>query len=354
MADLFINDGGDARLEDENGDVVARFDESAGEWQLNATDVQGVGALDAQSVSTDSLSFGISSRPITNFEQETWSVPGDYNTIQAALNDLPLWIRYPIVIDVADGTYSEHLVVPPFIASYIWDDGSTGGTETIPLIISGNATTPSNVVIESIVTNGAVGGQTVVQVFGLHARNSIQIGDELAAFGAFGTFEAEFGNVGITDAGNTITNAVMSNGSNVSIGNIDVGADLVSYVGHTKHNGQIIVQQGSTVSGSTTNHVWVESGGGYIASPDVAATGANGFADDAPRFGHIYNYGTGTVYWPVSAGTTTFGNQVSFDEEILADPGNVSPTIDPTTESPDRSVVVEIDGSVYELPAYLR
>jgi len=90
MANLYVNDGGDARLEDENGNVVARFDESVGEWQLNATNVSGVGAVDAQSVSAvESLS---KNEPVHNVKHPDYGAVGDGSAddtqaIQDALND---------------------------------------------------------------------------------------------------------------------------------------------------------------------------------------------------------------------------------------------------------------------------
>jgi hypothetical protein len=86
-------------------------------------------------------------------------VPGDFPTIQEALDAMP-WILGDAgyTVNVSDGTYDEHVVIPPVMASR-WN--AMGG-EDVSVSITGNNSSPENVQINSITAEQVIGDLWIV------------------------------------------------------------------------------------------------------------------------------------------------------------------------------------------------
>lgn len=94
----------------------------------------------------------------------TVTVPGDYSTIQAAINDCAKNLRHEYIIDVDSGSYDEDIVVRGVgNQGTTGPEGSTGGfgAEGEPGIIQiiGDTNSPSNVTITSAFAAGCTGTQ---------------------------------------------------------------------------------------------------------------------------------------------------------------------------------------------------
>ena len=67
----------DLELQDINGNVIAKWDETAGQWDLNNNSLTGINAIDAGSANVVSLSGNLVSRPedIDNLEGNVYLEP---------------------------------------------------------------------------------------------------------------------------------------------------------------------------------------------------------------------------------------------------------------------------------------
>jgi hypothetical protein len=305
-----------------------------------------------ESVNTDNGRIGTgASRQLTNNDWVTVNVPNDYATITDAANDVgPLLTRHPVRVEVEPGTYDEDVVIRPGIRQQVNEDLSG---ETHPFVIAGQGADHTDTVVNSVWAEG-VGAAPTVRCYRIGANAANPYDNEDAAFAAYGCNELELMECGLVDAGNFIDKAMHAYGSGLSVSGFDLGADIARRAIWTKHNGSAYVQPGTDVTGSVTEEVIRNGSPLPITLPDISATGGTAFVGDL-KSGMVINYETGETWFPNrSAGEVIIKDQVNFDGIVLKNPDTVSPTNDPTTQAPDTMITWEIDGSVYEVPAYTR
>ena len=79
----------DLELQDINGNVIAKWDETAGQWDLNNNSLTGINAIDASSANVVSLSGDLVSRPedIDNLEGNVYLEPDGTDPATVLEND---------------------------------------------------------------------------------------------------------------------------------------------------------------------------------------------------------------------------------------------------------------------------
>jgi len=170
-ADLLDFSGNDFDVTNPTGsEVTATIDDSGIDHsQTTGTRTHSGDDLTPDLLTTGDLSVGKSanvtgnSRPfITDSNVSVMVDAGggqDYTTIQDAVNDIPLVVRHKYVINVANGTYNEDVVIPQIITGNVVPNASSlgPGDEFGLVSLNGDPTTPSNVVVDSITATGGAG-----------------------------------------------------------------------------------------------------------------------------------------------------------------------------------------------------
>lgn len=194
---------------------------------------------------------------------------GDYESIQAAINnEVPWLVQHPIDIKVTGGTYDEDVLLPPYMSN--WAEQSDRG-ERIPIQITGNTNSPSNVKVKSFMATGGIG---VTQVRGIEFTGASSYDNENTAFSVYNTNRVGLIDCNIKTGGNAMT---AYNGELCAVRvNVDGGGWGVK----VKHNGQYWESGGGT-SGSVSGPAYDMDDGtikfnhkdsGHISgSPTVAA-----------------------------------------------------------------------------------
>lgn len=237
------------------------------------------------SVTTEELSIGSSgysanSRPAISNEDKVVTVPGDYSTVQAAVNDCPMYLRHEYKIDISDGTYNEDVVVPPVIAG---DFNGQADQEFGRLEIYGNTGDRTAVELDSFVATGCGGA---VNPFITHitflADNPHD--NESTSVAIYGCNQSAVASLGF---GANVTNGVLAYGSEVVVNDLNLGSGNLSHAVTTKHGGSAHLKTG-TVDGSVTDSL-LQPSSGYIQykSANMNATGT--LVEGTGTDGHVWD-----------------------------------------------------------------
>lgn len=193
-------------------------------------------------------------RPLVSTESRVLVVPNESDTIRAALNAVPLVLRHEYVVSVADGTYDEHLVVPPVLAGH---PNSRADQERSGLEVYGNGEAPERVRVNSLTISGCTGTVNPF-VSGFTFRRANPFDDEDTAVIAYGTTETGLSNLRIrtaADRSDPIRVAVKAyGGTSMKIAGLDLGDRQVRRGLVTKHQGTILHKQGR-ITGRATDAV---------------------------------------------------------------------------------------------------
>ena len=168
------------------------------------------------------------SRPLVSTGSISVSVGsgGDYDSIQAAIeNEFPWLIRHKVNINVSDGSYDEHVVVPPYIANWTESPTQSSKGERVPITIEGNQSSPSNCQIGSFTVSGGVG---TMQLRGFEFTSNTEAGgldNESAHVANYHT--DKLGLVNCQSGGSAKRFIIAYNGRVATRQNIDAG-DLTS------------------------------------------------------------------------------------------------------------------------------
>ncbi|UPV76663.1 hypothetical protein M0R89_19215 (plasmid) [Halorussus limi] len=212
---------------------------------------------------------------------------GDYESIQAAINnEVPWLVQHPIDIGVKGGTYDEDILLPPYMSNWA-EQGDRG--ERIPIQITGDTNSPSNVKVNSFMATGGVG---VTQIRGIEFTGVSPYDDENTAFSVYNT-----NRVGIIDCNiNTSGNAMTAYNGQICAVRVKVNGG--GWGIKVKHNGQYW-ESGSGVSGSVSGKAYNMDDGtikfnhkdnGHISgNPTVAA-------DKSHDGGFVLDEGKGRLY----------------------------------------------------------
>lgn len=237
-----------------------------------AADALTAGRLNAANATVGEGEFG--DRPLVSTERRVLSVPDDYDTIQAAIDDVPLVLRHEYVVAVADGTYDEHLSVPPVIAGH---PKERSDQERSGLEIYGNSENPERVVANSLTISGCTGAVNPY-VSGFTFRRANPYDDEDVAVIAYGTTETTVANLRIRADRSTPLRAGIKayGGTSMKVQEVDFGDGQCRRGLATKHMGEIFHKEG-LVEGRLLEHVFFPVAGTiHFTGDNVTATGEQG------------------------------------------------------------------------------
>ena len=309
--------GGGGAFEDTDGDGVAELQDD--HVDLLGGDLRGVAAAE---VGTDPQRSLVSNSPVSV------TVPGDYDTIQAAIDDIPLNDRHKYDISIDDGDYAEDLHIKPGLTQRV-PEGETAERTQIRII--GNSTTPSNVTVNSLFVDSLQG--MGLHVKGIEFTSTTPFDNEgtaIAVYGCPGRVLIDTCNVAGTQ-----TAAVLSYASYVTADGVDFGGQ--DHAGEAKHGGRLTIRQATgsfssigllarrsdstgcivDSSGLTNNGTdWVDSRGGFAwvdartAGQPVAAIGEGGMrmaAYEAGDFAEQYSLAPSTTGSQTTTSTSYTG-----------------------------------------------
>lgn len=201
------------------------------------------------------------------------TIPGDYETIQDAVNDIPQILRHRYILDVDIGydASTEDVYVPPTVSprKTILESG-----ETTALRIFGTDKTD----IGSIMVDGVTGMGLRISDFNFTGSNPNT--NEDSAVGIYGCGgRVQISNCTFDDAADAVM-GVTSYSSNTTFTDCDLGTGLTTG-GQSKHGGKIMAQE---LTGSV--EVGLRNNGGVLAhlqnSPNLSYSNADVVSDRGP------------------------------------------------------------------------
>jgi hypothetical protein len=255
---------------------------------------------------------------------------GDYDSIQTAIeNEFPWLIRHKVNINVSDGSYDEHVVIPPYVANWTESPTQSDKGERVPITIEGNQSSPSNCQIGSITVSGGVG---TLQLRGFEFTSNTKAGgldDESAHVANYHT--DKIGLVNCQSGGSAKRFIIAYNGRVATRRNIDAGYGNVEEYVKVKNNGQYQTGGGSSVSGNVTANAYVvDNGIVHFNSHDASSlTGNNGlvrqFSGPQNDGGFAYDEGNGRMWLAGEArGIVVRDTSTGAESEIVVNNGNVT------------------------------
>ncbi len=255
---------------------------------------------------------------------------GDYDSIQAAIeNEFPWLIRHKININVEDGSYDEHVVVPPYMANWTESPMQSDRGERVPITIEGNQSSPSNCQIGSFTVSGGVG---TLQLRGFEFTSNTSEGgvdNEGAHVANYHT--DKLGLVNCQSGGSAKRFIIAYNGRVATRRDIDAGNGNVQEYVKVKNNGHYQTGGGSSVSGTASSIAYVvDNGIIHFNSHDASTlTGNNGlvrqFSGPQNDGGFAYDEGNGRMWLAGEArGIVVRDTSTDAESEIVVTDGNVT------------------------------
>jgi hypothetical protein len=236
--------------------------------------------LNASQVAGTDLTVGgdaaYGNRPLVSTEERTLNVPSEYETIQAAIDAVPLVLRHEYAIVVNDGTYDEHLSIPPTIAGH---PKSRSAQERSGLEIYGNSEEPSQVTVNSLTISGCSGAVNPF-VSGFTFRQANPFDDEDVAVIAYGTTETTLSNIRIRtgpDRSQPLRAGIKAyGGTAMKVQSVDFGDGECRRGFVTKHMSRILHNEG-LIEGELREYVfWPVAGDIHFNGDNVSANGRQG------------------------------------------------------------------------------
>lgn len=277
-------------------------DEGYGLYTQDDARVEGDLEVD-ESISTDGAGIGgatglnpsADNRPIISNEDRTISVGDDVETIQDAVNQVPIYLRHNWVIDIPDGTYEEDVFVPPILNERGDEGGNVGEVARQNLQLVGNRSDPSSVKIDSLYISG-VGNAAGVQAFGIEFQSDNPYDDEdfvIAVYGGNGF--ASIADCAIAGG----THGIISYNATLSINDVDFGVDVLPGFGvKIKYDGFAYVKE---AHGNVGARAYETGGPGWIKfnGDNSTLTGDDGLVREsagASRKGTVADYSTSEMW----------------------------------------------------------
>lgn len=264
------------------------YNESA--WNGNTTVPTKNALRDVLQTKAD-LNFGWANRPLYSVANRTITVgaTGEYATIQEAVNQIPYFLLHPYRINVQDGTYNEDVIIGPITGIRI----RTGSTESVPLIISGNAATPANVKVNSVFFAGVNGDYFGLNGFEIQDENPYD--NERAGISVYGSREVAVDNIVFAGGHRGITsyNSHVMIGDNVNFGSSVLTGDAMV----AKRHGTIVVDPASSnITGNVQGYAYQAQTGRVDFNSNLASvTGTAGLVHPV-GFGQVYDSHTKKEY----------------------------------------------------------
>lgn len=261
-----------------------------------------ISPVNNESVSTEEAVIGEETPyPFVSNIHTTVTVPGDYDTIQAAVDDAPKHNRHEYIIDVSDGHTEGHVQ----IRGHSQEGFSTGNRgfgaagENYQIQILGNKSDPSQVKIDSLTAVGCKGVETP-QIWGVRFQGVANPDyDEANCVGFSGCDEVFLGDCQFRNPNSDAAEAVQVYGSGAHIRRVDFGTDVFSDAIVLKRISKVSTKDNT---GSVTgNHFRVEQLG--TAFEENSGLGEN---YNLERGGEVRRMDDGTVHH--YGGTVSYGD----------------------------------------------
>lgn len=182
-------------------------------------------------------------------------VPSEYNTIQDAINEIPLYIRHPIRIYIDNGVYNEDLLIPTVILDRIKIDSKL---ETEMIIIIGNNTNPELVSINSITAQGVNG--VSFKISGFNITNTSPYDNENCGVCLYGG--QTYTLVDSVFSGGDI--GLLAYGASVDVNGVNWGNNVLNTAIKSKEDSRIMIKDNPS-TGSVNEYAY-DLQDGYIST----------------------------------------------------------------------------------------
>jgi len=246
---------------------------------------------------TDYATAGSPPRRLVSTADRQLAVPGDFETIQAAVDQLPLVMRHKWDITIAPGVYDEDVIIPPFFGEW----ARPGQDERVPVQITGDREQPSNVSIGSLFATTVL-GTIPVQFRGLQINRATPYDDEQTGIGIYGC--SEVGLVDLTFGAGV--NGIHSYNSQIMLRNVDFGENVLDGNAVTVKHGGFAYENidddeptsgtvGATAYNALSGRIWV-------AGDRSTLTGESAVSK---RGGMVWNYDNQSAYDPENTPVST-------------------------------------------------
>ena len=235
-------------------------------------------SIDAESVTvgaTPGPSGEFGSRPLMSRGSRYIRVPDDYETIQQAVNQIPIINRHNQVIDIDSGTYSEDVVIPPVIAADVSGQPNglntnvqIGGSDGLARVNSVTVVNPSGVV-----------------AIGLHDIAPMQLNpysDEYAVIAVYGGGgQVYMSNLVFDQFIDDLAQGIMAyGGAKVRADDCDFGNGNIRVAFKAKSQGELYVRR---ASGAVIDYPYSVAGGSINFS-ESSLSGGQGVAETIRGF----------------------------------------------------------------------
>lgn len=249
-------------------------------------------------------------RTLVSTQDREIVVPRDHDTIQEAVDEIPLLMRHKLDVVIEPGEYDEDVIVPPFIGEW----ARPNQKELVPVRINGNQDDPSQVTVNSLFATSAI-GTIPIQFRGLQVRGTNPYDNEDTGIGIYGCTEVGLVDVAFVSGHNGVT----SYNSQVMLRNVDFGSKVLDGKAiSVKHNGLAYENPGveeptsGTVGGAAYN---AKNGNIWFASNHSSLSGSPLIKTD---LGFVYDFDQEASYGPEQL---SFRNQRVNDNSVLANAG---------------------------------
>lgn len=320
--DLQINANGELEWVDPNtGDYTAGSDHdhsatgSGGDTirpSVVGTDTDRVDSMHAAATDVTESTIGtatiddatINERRVAPDTTRTVTVPGDYATIQDAVYAVIGIVQRAndVTISIADGTYSEDVLIPPFLSE---GDGSERDFPDSTLQLIGDDATPSNVQVSSLTALNSHGRSNPI-VRGVEftgATNPYSGADYTIESG--GAQDLSIRSCSFTT---DVTRAARAYGGGLDIRGCDIGTENVNTFVEAKRDGYVVAQDNT---GDATNYAYRTEGGTiHVLSTDAVGGERQNFR------GSLHDASTDQVYSP--DGATHNVEEINVENSALA------------------------------------
>lgn len=217
---------------------------------------------DSGTLSGPSAKTGIPNRKLVSEQDRTITVGEDVETVQEAMNEIPVLLQHQYDIDIPAGDYSnEDVTVPSYITQEHHADADAGGG----VWVTGDATTPTNVTIGSLYIVHASGKRPFI-LEGVEITSGHPEADRSASFQYAGPSAMIIRDCTFSDADGT--RAIMCYGGKVTTkGTVDLGVDNYSFGIMVKNYGcfhDSCNANGGDLTGNCTNRAYSANGHGTV------------------------------------------------------------------------------------------
>ena len=318
---------------------------------MKATPFKGEGATPLGSAGYDNIrddiekvkqlrELKLAGRDIISTHNRTISVgtSGEFQSIQEAINQVPLILTHKYIINIEAGTYDEDLIIPPIITA-----GSTSASEiegaVASLKVQGISGTATDLKIKSLQIITPLGASTPI-IANMSITNKEPTSDENTAISVYGGGHALFDNIDFSE-NNIADVGIMIYGSSASVQKIILGNNKLDTGFYLKHGGKL-THIGGEISGSTNKYIFNSGGGGIATFLGAQMTATAGIAIAETLTGLIIDNDNEKIY-----NISKFSKDLDLEAHDLTTTGDITggQLIQSTSSSTSPMTIKSTDGS---------